>query len=156
MADPGFFRGGYASSQKSYYFSFFAENCMKMKEFWPPGRRPWRPPLDPPMVMDYFFLQVHTHVIKTYLSAWGATKLVGFAFGLLVICGAKIGSNIWLSIWSEDSTLPHPEDKATLRVSVYGGLGSGLSQCFSSFFFQFQWMNLDGLLLVSGVSLFIH
>ena len=78
-------------------------------------------------------------MIKTYLSAWGATKLVGFAFGLLVICGAKIGSNIWLSIWSEDSTLPHPEDKATLRVSVYGGLGSGLSECFSSlFFFSFS------------------
>ena len=108
-----------------------------MKEFGPPGAS-LALPLDPSMVMDYFFLQVHAHVIKTYLSAWGATKLVGFAFGLLVICGAKIGSNIWLSIWSEDSTLPHPEAKATLRVSVYGGLGSGLSQCFSSFFFNFN------------------
>ena len=38
VADPGFSRGGCANSQKCYYFSiFFAENCMKMKEFGPPG-----------------------------------------------------------------------------------------------------------------------
>ena len=53
VADPGFFRGGCANSQKCYYFSsfFFAENCMKMKEFGPPGRRASLvpPPLDPPM-----------------------------------------------------------------------------------------------------------
>ena len=40
--------GGCANSQKDYYFSFFfAENCMKMKEFGPrggariPGAPPW-------------------------------------------------------------------------------------------------------------------
>ena len=37
-------------------FQIFAENCMKMKEFGPPGgggggARPWRPPLDPPMLL---------------------------------------------------------------------------------------------------------
>ena len=33
------------------FFNFVPENCMKMKEFGPPGggARPWRPPLDPPM-----------------------------------------------------------------------------------------------------------
>ena len=44
VADLGFSRGG-ANSQKYYYFSiFFAENCMKMKEFGTLGGRPWRPP----------------------------------------------------------------------------------------------------------------
>ena len=43
-----------APTRKNLLFSrFFAENCMKMKEFGPPGggggARPWRPPLDPPM-----------------------------------------------------------------------------------------------------------
>ena len=34
LTDPGFFRGGCANSQ-----TFFAENCMKMKEFGPPRGR---------------------------------------------------------------------------------------------------------------------
>ena len=52
VADPGFSPGGGAPTPKSaIIFQFFAENCMKMKEFGPPGggARPWRPPLDPPM-----------------------------------------------------------------------------------------------------------
>ena len=46
------FPGGGAPTPKSaIIFQFFAKNCMKMKEFGPPGggARPWRPPLDPPM-----------------------------------------------------------------------------------------------------------
>ena len=44
-------RGGGAPTPKSaIIFQFFAENCMKMKEFGPGGgARPWRPPLDPPI-----------------------------------------------------------------------------------------------------------
>ena len=52
VADPGFSPGGGAPTPKNaIIFQFFAENCMKMKEFGPPGggARPWRPPLDPPM-----------------------------------------------------------------------------------------------------------
>ena len=43
VADPGFSPGG-APTPK--IFHIFAENCMKMKEFGPPGggARPWRPP----------------------------------------------------------------------------------------------------------------
>ena len=38
MADPGFSPGGGAPTPKSaIIFQFFAENCMKMKEFGPPG-----------------------------------------------------------------------------------------------------------------------
>ena len=48
VADPGFSPGGGAPTPKSaIIFQFFAENCMKMKEFGPPGggaRVPGAPP----------------------------------------------------------------------------------------------------------------
>ena len=51
VADPGFSPGGAPTPKIAIIFHIFAENCMKMKEFGPPGggARPWRPPLDPPM-----------------------------------------------------------------------------------------------------------
>ena len=45
--------GGAPTPKIAIIFHIFAENCMKMKEFGPPGGvRPWRPPLDPPMGID--------------------------------------------------------------------------------------------------------
>ena len=46
VADPGFSPGGAPTPKSAIIFQFFAENCMKMKEFGPPGggARPWRPP----------------------------------------------------------------------------------------------------------------
>ena len=47
VADPGFSPGGGAPTPKSaIIFQFFPENCMKMKEFGPPGgaRVPGAPP----------------------------------------------------------------------------------------------------------------
>ena len=38
VVDPGFFRGG-VPTPKSAIFKFFAKNCLKMKEFGPPGGR---------------------------------------------------------------------------------------------------------------------
>ena len=50
VADPGFSRGGAPAPKLWLFYQFFAENCMKMKEFGPQaGARSWRPPLDPPM-----------------------------------------------------------------------------------------------------------
>ena len=50
MADPGFCPGGTPTPKKIFYF--FAENCMKMKQFGPPGGRiPGTTPLDPPMMI---------------------------------------------------------------------------------------------------------
>ena len=45
-------QGGAPTPKSAIIFQIFAENCMKMKEFGPPGggARPWRPPLDPPML----------------------------------------------------------------------------------------------------------
>ena len=53
MADPGFSPGGAPTPKSAIIFQFFAENCMKMKEFGPPGggHASLAPPLDPPMVM---------------------------------------------------------------------------------------------------------
>ena len=54
VPDPEFSRGGCANSQKELlFFNFFAENCMKMKEFGPQGWRASLAPsiLDPPMKM---------------------------------------------------------------------------------------------------------
>ena len=46
-------QGGAPTPKSAIIFQFFAEKCMKMKEFGPPGggARPWRPPLDPPMIV---------------------------------------------------------------------------------------------------------
>ena len=50
VADPGFSPGGASTPKIAIIFQIFAKNCMKMKEFGPPGgTRPWRPPLDLPM-----------------------------------------------------------------------------------------------------------
>ena len=37
VADPGFSPGGAPTPKNAIIFQFFAENCMKMKEFGPPG-----------------------------------------------------------------------------------------------------------------------
>ena len=37
MADPGFSPGGAPTPKIAIIFQIFAENCMKMKEFGPPG-----------------------------------------------------------------------------------------------------------------------
>ena len=53
VADLGFSPGGGAPTPKSaIIFQFFAENCMKMKEFGPRGGGARVPgaPLDPPML----------------------------------------------------------------------------------------------------------
>ena len=52
MADAGFSPGGGAPTPKVGVQTYFlAENCMKTKEFWPPGGHASlaHPPLDPPL-----------------------------------------------------------------------------------------------------------
>ena len=48
------FPGGGANSQKCYYFSIFCRKLHENERIWTPrgGARPWRPPLDPPMVVS--------------------------------------------------------------------------------------------------------
>ena len=54
VADPGFPRGGGANSpggRQHTILPYFPKNCMKLKEFGPPGRgcTSLVPPLDPPL-----------------------------------------------------------------------------------------------------------
>ena len=50
------------------------------------------------------------------------------AIGVVIYCATTIGNNIWLSMWTDDSSLPHPDQNTTLRLSVYGAFGFGLSE----------------------------
>ncbi len=68
------------------------------------------------------------HILKTYFSACGLRNVLGVVIGLGLFCSAMIANNIWLSIWTDDAAKPHPEDKVTLRLSVYGSLGAALSE----------------------------
>ena len=44
VADPEFSPGGAPTPKSAIIFQNFAENCIKMKEFGPPGgERPWHP-----------------------------------------------------------------------------------------------------------------
>ena len=56
MADPGFSPGGGPTPKLGLFYKFFAENCMKMKEFGPRGGASLAPPLDPPMPMMHLML----------------------------------------------------------------------------------------------------
>ena len=53
VADPGFSRGGAPIPELGLFCQFFAENCMKMKEFGSGGARPWRHPLDLSMACEH-------------------------------------------------------------------------------------------------------
>ena len=48
VADPGFSPGGALTPKSAIIVQLFAENCMKMKEFGPPGRA--RVPGAPPWI----------------------------------------------------------------------------------------------------------
>ena len=61
VADPGFsWRGGAPTPKSAIILQFFAENCMKIKEFGPPEVGVTAPPLDPPMDR----MMLHSQVIK--------------------------------------------------------------------------------------------
>ena len=51
MADPRFSRAGCTNFKLGLFCKFFAENCMKMKDFGPArGHASLVPPLDPPVL----------------------------------------------------------------------------------------------------------
>ena len=65
VADPGFSPGGAPTPKIAIIFHIFAENCMKMKEFGPPGgRASLAPPLDLPMV----HMRSHTLIVIWHMQ----------------------------------------------------------------------------------------
>ena len=73
-------KGRGANSQSGCANLFFIENCMKMKEFGPPGTRSWRPPpLDLPMAPLILTtvcedLVVHNHIKTPFQNDKGDFK----------------------------------------------------------------------------------
>ena len=65
--------------------------------------------------------------------------MVGVGVGMVIYCAAMVSGNIWLSVWADDSALPNPEEKVTLRLSVYGGLGAGLGK-YPCLFQSHEWI----------------
>ena len=65
VADPGFSPGGAPTPKSAIIFQFFAENCMKMKEFGPPGGRT---SLAPPLGSANAFPE-----IQKYEVSWKTT-----------------------------------------------------------------------------------
>ena len=63
VADPGFPRGGGANSPGGRQHTIlpnFPKNCIKLKEFGPPGGRvSLAPPLDPPLKVFLFKLAIY-------------------------------------------------------------------------------------------------
>ena len=60
MADPGFREGVRQLPKVLLFFNFFAENCMKMKEFEPKGGGVPGASLDPP--------------VRSSISIWGGGR----------------------------------------------------------------------------------
>ena len=55
VATPGFLPDGAANFKRGYLANFFPQNCMKLKEFGPPGARVPGAPLDPPKSQNVKF-----------------------------------------------------------------------------------------------------
>ena len=74
VADPGFSPRGAPTPKIAIIFQIFTENCMKIKEFGPPGgRASLAPPLDPPMgLVSTYTWSLSYHEIKENHCYWSA------------------------------------------------------------------------------------
>nr|XP_015100143.2 canalicular multispecific organic anion transporter 1 isoform X2 [Vicugna pacos] len=71
--------------------------------------------------------KVKFSIYLKYLQAIGWHSMFFIIFGLVLYSVAFIGSNLWLSAWTRDSTMfnstNYPASRRDLRVGVYGALG---------------------------------
>lgn len=73
-------------------------------------------------------LQVKWRVYFAYFGAIGVVWLVPIALMNVASSAFSLGSNLWLTAWSNDPPLPDGTQdlgKRDLRLGVYGGLGLG-------------------------------
>lgn len=64
-------------------------------------------------------------VYSHYLKSIGVTLSVTTILLNMVFQAFSIGSNIWLSEWSNDNTTTEDTAKRDMYLGVYGGLGIG-------------------------------
>ena len=50
----------------------------------------------------YLVFQIKLRVVVEYLKALGAPASVGLMLSVVLYTGATIGTNIWLTAWSDD------------------------------------------------------
>ncbi|KAB1271001.1 Canalicular multispecific organic anion transporter 1 [Camelus dromedarius] len=71
--------------------------------------------------------KVKLSIYLKYLQAIGWHSMFFIIFGLVLYSVAFIGSNLWLSAWTRDSTIfnstNYPASQRDLRVGIYGALG---------------------------------
>ena len=70
MADPGFSPGGAPTPKIAIIFQIFAENCMKMKEFGPPGGRASLAPLLRFANDNWLLLNIQKDDSSTQIGVW--------------------------------------------------------------------------------------
>ncbi|XP_054717541.1 multidrug resistance-associated protein 1-like [Uloborus diversus] len=80
---------------------------------------------------------VKTYVYFEYIKSYGLWHCLVIIIGYLLSNSFSLGSNLWLSVWSNDSLDPDNAnniDLRNLRLGVYGGLGAGeiISTLFTS------------------------
>lgn len=72
-------------------------------------------------------LQVKFSIYLKYLRAVGWYSIFFIVFAYMINSAAFIGSNIWLSNWTNDSkafnSTNYPASQRDMRVGVYGALG---------------------------------
>ena len=79
----------------------------------------------PEMTRIFYLYQIKFSVIKTYARS-ASLFWTFFAFcGMAVYVGGQVGSNVWLSKWSNDVLLPNntAEELVAERLGVYAVLG---------------------------------
>ena len=76
-----FLRGGAPTPKILLFCRYFAENCMKMKEFGPPGACvPGAPPFNPPMPFPHCWSRSRSRPLAVWTS-YKAWKSVNVTFG---------------------------------------------------------------------------
>ena len=85
-----------------------------------------------------FSLQVKLSVFALYMRSVGLTVSLLIIFFYVLSNAASVGSNFWLSVWSNEGTKARysnssendtSEDNRQLYLGVYGALGLAQGQC---------------------------
>lgn len=82
---------------------------------------------------------VSWNVYKHYLKSIGLFLTFATVFLNMVFQGFSIGSNVWLGVWANDTSLnvngTVNTGRRDLYLGVYGALGIGQGKCFLLYFF---------------------